>query len=317
MPTLSDSIAGVWSATPTPFKEDLSLDFPSIERMVAHHQKIGVQGIMLGGTCGEGPWMPPAELEELARAAVTAAEGQLRVIVQVTDNSARRMLANIERIAAAGAELAVFASPYFLLNGQSSRLLELYLEVIRKSPLPVGFYDRGKSASCQLAAEHLGELLAEPNLVLVKDSSGDAQRRSQLLQAASSRRDLSLLMGDEFDCVPALRAGYRGVLLGGGIFNGLLANQILRSVLDGPSGEAEKLQSRMNELMYRIYGGPGIECWLAGLKYLLVRMGLFESSAHYLGYRLTADCRAAIDEMLDGEDADAYRADLLPEEIFA
>ena len=66
----------------------------------------------------------------------------------------------------------------------------------------------------------------------------------------------------------------------------------------------------MNELMYRIYGGPKIECWLTGLKYLLVQMGVFSTTAGYLDYPLTEACKAAIDEITTGPDRDGYRPQL-------
>ena len=47
--------AKIWSATPTPLTPNLQVDVPSVQRMVDRHLKIGVSGLMLGGTCGEGP----------------------------------------------------------------------------------------------------------------------------------------------------------------------------------------------------------------------------------------------------------------------
>lgn len=96
--------------------------------------------------------------------------------------------------------------------------------------------------------------------------------------------------------------------LGGGVFNGFLARLILRACAAGRWAEAESLQRRMTRLMWAVYGGPGIRCWLAGEKYLLVRMGLFRTWANIPRYPLTASCRAAIARALVAE-----RAVLMPE----
>ena len=48
---------GVWSATPTPLTADRRVDADSVDRLVEHHVKMGVTGLMLAGTCGEGPWL--------------------------------------------------------------------------------------------------------------------------------------------------------------------------------------------------------------------------------------------------------------------
>jgi 4-hydroxy-tetrahydrodipicolinate synthase len=63
--------------------------------------------------------------------------------------------------------------------------------------------------------------------------------------------------------------------------------------------------------MYRVYGGTKIECWLSGLKELLVRMGVFSTRNNLLEYPLTEECRAQIAAAVDGSDGLGYRADLL------
>ena len=298
---------GVWSATPTPFSADRSVDPESVRRMVAHHIGLGVTGVMLAGTCGEGPWMRLADRELLTRTAVEAAGGRLRIALQVTDNSAGRVLDNIGRAAAWGAEIAVVEAPWFFLNATPERLLGHYREIARNSPLPMGLYDRGKASAFAMPASHLPELLGEKGIAMVKDSSTDPSRREIFLAARKARPDIVLLTGGEFDMVDYVRAGYDGALLGGGIFNARLALAIVEAVRTGKPEEADRTQARMNDLMYRVYGGPKIECWLSGLKELLVRMGIFSTRVNLLEYPLTERCVAQIKAAVEG----GYRKDLL------
>lgn len=301
---------GVWSATPTPLNAARRLDADSVPRLVEQHLRLGVAGMMLGGTCGEGPWLRLEDRAELTKTAVAAARGRLRVALQVTDNSAGRVLANIEQAATWGAEIAVVDAPWFFLNGTPERKLAHYREIARRSALPMGFYDRGKHSPNALPESHLAELLAEPNIVMVKDSSQTDTRRDLYVTAMKARPDLVVLDGDEFNCVSYIRAGYSGLLLGGGIFNGAIANQLITAVRAGNLPEAERLQARMNDLMLRVYGGPKIECWLTGLKELLVQMGVFTTNVNTLDYPLTDTCRAQIRAAVDGSDGLGYRADL-------
>ncbi len=301
---------GVWSATPTPLTSDRRVDVPSVDRLVAHHLKMGVTGLMLAGTCGEGPWLTEADREEMIRATVRFAAGRLRIAVQVTDNSAVRTLANVTLAAAWGAEIAVVAQPYFFLNGTPDRQLEFYREIARNSPLPVGFYDRGKASPYVLPDAQLAELLTEPNIAMVKDSSQLVPHRDVFLAARKARPELVLLDGDEFECVSYLQAGYDGLLLGGGIFNAGLAHRIIAAVRAGDAAEAARCQARMNDLMLRVYGGSKIECWMTGLKELLVQMGIFSTNTNLLEYPLTEHCRRQISEAVNGADGLNYRADL-------
>ncbi len=305
-----DFPGGVWSATPTPLNAARRLDADSVPRLVEQHVRLGVAGMMLGGTCGEGPWLRLEDRAELTKTAVAAARGRLRVALQVTDNSAGRVLANIEQAATWGAEIAVVDAPWFFLNGTPERKLAHYREIARQSALPMGFYDRGKHSPNALPESHLAELLAEPNIVMVKDSSQTDTRRDLYVAAMKARPDLVVLDGDEFNCVSYIRAGYSGLLLGGGIFNGAIANQLIAAVRAGNLPEADRLQARMNDLMLRVYGGPKIECWLTGLKELLVQMGVFTTNVNTLDYPLTDTCRAEIRAAVDGSDGLGYRADL-------
>ncbi len=301
---------GVWSATPTPLNAARRLDAASIGRLVEHHLKLGVTGVMLGGTCGEGPWLRADDKETLTRTAVAASAGRLRVALQVTDNSAGRVLANIEQAAAWGAEIAVVDAPWFFLNGTPERKLAHYREIARNSVLPMGLYDRGKHSPNALPEAMLPEILTEPNLVMVKDSSQTDSRRDLYVAAMKTRPGLVVLDGDEFNCVSYLKAGYSGLLLGGGIFNGAIANRLIAAVRAGNLPEAERLQARMNDLMLRVYGGAKIECWLTGLKELLVQMGIFTTNVNTLDYPLTDTCRSQITAAVDGSDGLGYREDL-------
>lgn len=270
----------VWSATPTPFTSTFAIDRVAVRRMVEHHVRLGVRGLLVAGTTGEGPWMTDDQRSDLLRAIVAANRGRMTIAMQATDNSAARILANMRRAKADGADVAVIAPPHFLLNATPANVLALFREAIRNSPLPVGIYDRGRSG---IPDEVLPAIYAERKVVLIKDSSNDPQRMQIAL--AARRKGVTLLNGYEFDCVRYFNAGYDGSLLGGGIFNGYLAGQI--------AGRPE-LQARMNQLMYDVYGGPKIECWMSGLKHLLVKMGIFRTTKNYLNYPLTAACQKNI-----------------------
>jgi 4-hydroxy-tetrahydrodipicolinate synthase len=295
---MTNEIGGVWSATPTPFTDDWQVDTDSVKKMVEHHLRLGVRGLFLGGTCGEGPLLPDRVRRRLVQAVVAHARGRLVIAVQVTDNSALRILDNIAQARADGADIAIIAPPYFMSNVNPQTLTELYQQAIRESPLPVGVYDRGAYSSILVPESVLAAAYAERNVVLVKDSSGQPARRAVALAARAARPELRLLDGDEFRCVEYLQAGYDGLLLGGGIFNGYLAGRILAAVAAGDLAQAEQHQERMNRLMWAVYGGKGTACWLSGLKKLLVEMGIFGTWKNIPGYPLTDECVQAIGRAL-------------------
>jgi 4-hydroxy-tetrahydrodipicolinate synthase len=297
----TDWPAGVWSAAPTPLTEDYRVDTVAVKRMVEHHLRLGVSGLFLRGTNGEGNWLPDRERRAIVRSVVKAAAGRLPVAVQVSDNSWPRIVDNMNQAQDDGADIAVIAPPLAMNRETPALLADLYLQAIRRSPLPVGIYDRGKHSSVLVPPAVLKQLYAEPKVVMIKDSSMDPAHQRVALAARKLRPSLRLLSGYEFDCVSYLRAGYDGLLLGGGVFNGYLARLIMQAVAAGDFAGAEELQARMNRLMYDVYGGPKITCWLAGEKQLLVEMGLLRTHRNYLGYELTPACAKAITKALARE----------------
>jgi len=293
----------VWSAAPTPLTEKMTVDTTAVHRMVKHHIRLGVRGLFLCGTNGEGPWLPEREKRRLIEAAVRFTERKLPIAVQVTDNSAARILENMQTARDLGASIAVIAPPYFMVNVTAKSIRDLYVEAIRKSPLPVGIYDRGALGPVVVPDSVMQAVYAEPKVHLVKDSSSDPARREIALAARKRRPELRLLNGNEFRCVEYLQAGYDGLLLGGGVFNGFLASRIVEAVSVGDAQLADRLQARMNRIMWSVYGGKKLRCWLSGEKKLMVEMGIFRTYNNFPNYPLTTSCVQAIKRVIE-KDAD-------------
>ncbi len=289
-----DTPKNVWSATPTPFTDEMKIDVASVERLVEHHINLGITGLFLLGTCGEGAWMTDAQRRELVSAVVKFNDGRLRIAVQVTDNSAPRIIDNMNWVAETGADIAVIAGPYFMGNPTPARIQNLYMTAIDQSPLPVGIYDRGNHDPVPVPAPVMAEICMNPKVVLIKDSSSDLSRRDLALENRAKRSDILLLDGDEFHCVDYMIAGYDGLLLGGGIFNGYMAGQIINAVKAGEYDRAREIQTKMNNMMFDVFGGRTISCWLSGQKRLLVEMGVFSTWKSYLEYPLNPECEQAI-----------------------
>lgn len=297
-------LLGVWSATPTPFTDALKIDRVAVKRLLKHHLRLGINKLFLGGTCGEGPWMPDADRRQFVRTVSEYAEGRFILAAQVTDNSPARILDNIHQAKEDGANIAVIATPYCVMGPLKSRCLDLYMRAIEGSPLPIGIYERGQNGSVVVPISVMKEVCCEKKVVLVKDSSCEPARQKAFLAARKKNKQLCLFTGDEFDPISCLKVGYDGMLLGGGIFNGLLARQLLAAAQKGDWETAEMIQERIQRINFTAYGGKKIQSWLTGLKTLLVEMGIFRTAAGHVTYDLSSTGHKAIKRLLE-TDADA------------
>ena len=280
---------------PTPLTPALRVDEASVERMVQDAVRLGVQGLFLAGTCGEGPWLPDREKQALVRAAARVGRGKLKIAVQASDNSVPRILDNVNLAAEAGADYAIIAAPGAFMNATPERVAAHFIEAANASPLPVGIYDLGAHRPVMIPEAKLREIYLLPNVHLVKDSSGSAARRAAALAARQEKPALQLFNGDEFRCLEYLQAGYDGFMFGGAVAIGPQLNRIAQLYSAGRVEKAAAVDAEMKEVLYGLYGGKAIACWLTGLKYYMVRRGLFTTAASFLGYPLTDECRAYIE----------------------
>jgi len=291
----------VWSATPTPFLADGSLDDGGLERVVEQHRRVGVRGLFLGGTCGEGPFMPNDQRAELVRKIRRMGGRELHLAVQVSDTSAVRVRENMARAIDAGADSVVIAAPWLrpFVNRQFAR--RYFFEAVETPcAVPIGIYILPQPPETGIDLELWRDVAQHPRVTYVKDSLGTDDCRRMLLSVKSRRSDLAVRTGYEFDVLTPLRAGYDGCLLGTAILTGGLIARAASALVSGDVESARVWQARSNQLLYDLFR-PDLSGWLAGLKYALCRRGIFNTEFSHLAYPLEDDDRQRIDAALQRE----------------
>ena len=300
----TDFMSTVWSAAPTPFTADGKLDRDAIFKLADHHVKLGIKGVFIAGTCGEGPYLSDSVTSELAKLTVEAVAGRMAVAMQITDNSIPRLIDNLKRGVDAGIDMAVIAPPPVAINYDQDYLYKLYSTVAKASPIARGIYHRGAAAPIDMKAETIAKLAEIENIVTLKDSACKEHDTQVLLAARdtlSKSKQFYAYCGNEFNCVGSALAGYDGMTIGGGCFNGKMAKEIFELAKAGKVDEAKALQERMNALMFDIFGGPKITCWLAGQKQLMVELGIFSSNYCLCNYKLDPEYLPTIKAAIERE----------------
>jgi 4-hydroxy-tetrahydrodipicolinate synthase len=291
----------IWSATPTPFLPDASLDDAGLERVVAQHRRLGVSGLFLGGTCGEGPFMPNAQRAELVRKVRRLAGSDLHLAVQVSDTSAARVRVNIAEAVDAGADSVVMAAPWLrpFVNRQFAR--RYFLDVLdRPWTVPVGIYILKQPPETGIDLELWAEIARHANVAYVKDSSMSEEYAQALVGVKAERPGLTLRTGYEFDVLSSFDRGYDGCLLGTAILNAGLLTRAIAALQAGDRETASSWQKRSNELLYDLFR-PDLSSWMAGLKYALRQRGIFTTEFSHLAAPLIDDDRRRIDAALERE----------------
>jgi 2-dehydro-3-deoxy-D-pentonate aldolase len=293
-------LRGIVPPLATPLSGRDELDLTGLDRLIEHVLAGGVHGLFILGTTGEGPALSYRLRTEMIQRTCEQVAGRVPVLLGITDTSLVESLQLAEVAADAEADAVVMAPPYYLPFGQS-QLVNYTRELVAELPLPLFLYNMPALCKTWFARETLAELLPEPRILGLKDSSGDFAYLRDAVELAKSRPDFTILIGPEALLAEALTFGVHGGVCGGGnVFPEFFVNLCTAYAQDDAMGVAA-WQERIERLqgLYRI--SPHPSAVIQGVKAGLACRGI-------CGDRLAAPVRALVGE--DRERADQIIADL-------
>ncbi len=273
-----ENVAGVWSAMPTPFTDDLKLDTKSVSRLVEHHVRLGIKGVLIAGISGEGHLMTDSMKIDLAAEVVKCNQDQMLLSMMIMDSSAEMMIDNIKQAENCGIDIAMIGFPFTPVDVELEYLRELYLSVLELSSLPVSINHINRFPSNLNETELFKELIMHPKVILLNDCSNNPDRIVTILKTVREcENELSILSGNEFSCASYIGLGYEGLLLSSACFTGFIAGKILEYAQAGKIEEALEIQQYMNSLLIEVFG-LGFEHFVVGQKQIMVELGVFNTA---------------------------------------
>lgn len=205
--------SGVYCAMLTPANQDESLNLDELERQVERQISAGIDGLFLLGTNGEFYALSSQERYRVTSTAIAAVDGRVPVIVNagaVTSDQARR---RAKAAVSAGADFVAVMTPWFIRCTQA-QLARHYLTVADDLSVPVVMYDIPARTGNQLEPRTIEELAGHPNIVALKDSSGDAAHLSRCAEVVGAREGFALLVGSDSLILAGLQMGFAGAVSG-------------------------------------------------------------------------------------------------------
>jgi dihydrodipicolinate synthase/N-acetylneuraminate lyase len=292
-----ENIAGVWSAIPTPFTEELELDTEAVSRLVEHQVRLGIKGLLLASLNGEGCAMSDFMRMELAEEVVKSNRERMLLSMLIQDNPAKLMLDDIKRYADIGIDIAVIGFPFTPIKIEPEYLRKLYFEVIEKSSLPIALYHVNRASPAPL----FGDIIVHSKVVLVANCTNDPHKSAMILNTAKGRENkLFTFNSNEANCISPAKFGYDGVLLNTACFTGFMATGILRLVREGKIKDAVEVQSYMNSILVDVLG-MDFEYFLVGQKQILVELGIFNTAKNLLDEHISYERIVKIKEIIKEE----------------
>jgi len=261
----------------TPLKGRDQIDVAALERLIDHVIAGGVHGIFLLGTSGEAPSLSHETQQSMIAYALGHVRQRVPVLVGISDTSMTESIRLAQMAADQGADAVVLAAPYYFPMHHWD--LKRYVrEIAAELPLPFLLYNMPSHTKVAFDIDSVKELLDLPNLVGVKDSSGDMHYFNKLIQLANDRPELSLLMGpEELMAESVIMGGHGGISGGANLFPSLYV-ELYEAATTGDLPLTLRLQQRIMRLSKAIYGvGESPTGYLTGIKTALSMFGLCET----------------------------------------
>jgi len=236
--------------------EGTRLDAAGLERLVEHVLAGGVQGLFILGTTGEGPSLSYRLRCELIDRVCEQVAGRVPVLVGVSDTSLVESVNLAEHAADAGAQAVVLAPPYYYPVGQDE-LLGYVEHIAAELPLPVFLYNLPSHTKLSFAPDTLRRVIEIPNVVGLKDSSGDMIYFHEVQRLAEQRADWSLLVGPEELLAEAVLLGAHGGVSGGANLCPRLYVELYQAASRGDLTRVRELHARVMQIRQTIYSVAG------------------------------------------------------------
>ena len=202
-------ISGIWLPIITPFV-DGEVDLASYEKMLLHYLTTGVKGIFPLGTTGESPTIDDDEMEAIVECTVRVVAGRVPVFVGIGGNATAKVVKTVKRLERYAFPGIVSVCPYYNRPSQDG-MREHFTRIAEATAKQILIYNIPYRTSINLANETLLRLAEVPNIVGVKDSSGNLSQSLDLLRLRP--KTFAVLTGDDPSLYTMLAHGGDGGIL--------------------------------------------------------------------------------------------------------
>jgi 4-hydroxy-tetrahydrodipicolinate synthase len=237
---------GVGTAMVTPFTESGALDEAAVRRLGRRQIDAGVHFLVPCGTTGESPTLTSEERVRIVEILVDEARGQVPVLAGAGGYNTQEVIHEAAAMHRAGASGLLSVTPYYNKPTQEG-LYRHYRAIAESTPLPIVVYNVPGRTSTNVEPATLARLAAIPNIVGVKEASGNITQMAEVCHVTPP--DFIVLSGDDAITLPLMAIGGRGVI-------SVASNEVpgdmvemVEAALAGDFDRARRVHARIYPLM--------------------------------------------------------------------
>ena len=260
--------SGVFAALTTPYAQDGSVSLPDLKHNVQRYNQTELAGYVALGSTGESVLLTRAEMDGILITVKEAATKGKKLLAGAGAESTAETIERTKRAAELGYDAALVKTPHYYKPAYKPEvLIAHYRRVADESPIPVMLYSIPQFTGIALGAAEAAALAEHPNIIGIKDSSGNVQGVAEIV--AATPPVFQVLVGAAASVYPSLVIGARGAILALACALPEKCVAVFDLVRQGHHGEARELQSILLRASKLIVSEMGI----AGVKFAMDQRG--------------------------------------------
>lgn len=241
----------VITAMVTPFTEDGRVNYSVAEQLAAHLADNGTDGIVVCGTTGESPTLSWDEEYQLFQVVQKAVSGKAKVLAGTGSNSTSEAIAATQKAAKIGLYGSLQVVPYY--NKPPQEGLYQHFQAIASScpDLPLMLYNIPGRTGQNLQPETIARLAEIPNIVAVKEATGNLDQASQI--RCLTPPEFAIYSGDDSLTLPLLAVGGIGVVSVASHLVGTQMQQMIQAFEKGETQVATQIHLKLFPLFKALF----------------------------------------------------------------
>ena len=268
---INSKLKGMGVALVTPFKEDETIDFDSLARIIEHQIKNGTDYLVVCGTTAETPTLTEAEKEDIKNFVVEINNGRLPIVYGIGGNNTKQIVEKVHQTDLTGIDAILSVTPYYNKPSQEG-LYQHYAAIAAVSPRPIILYNVPGRSGVNMTADTTLRLANEfSTICAVKEASGNFSQIDDIIK--NKPTDFMVISGDDGITFPLITLGAVGVISVIGNAFPKEFSRMVRLALQGDYEKARNIHHRFTELIELLFveGNP------AGVKSMLAVMGFIQN----------------------------------------
>ncbi|MDD6560112.1 MAG: 4-hydroxy-tetrahydrodipicolinate synthase [Lactimicrobium massiliense] len=241
---------GAATAMITPMREDGSVDYEAMGRLIDWQIEQGIDALLIAGTSGEGSTLSDEEHREVLQFAVNQARGRVPMIAGTGSNDTAYACDLTKYACQIGYDACLVVTPYYNKTTQRG-LIRMYKTIADASTKPLILYNVPSRTGISLAPATVAELSSYPHIDAIKEASGNISAIADI--AASVTEGFTIYSGNDDQIIPILSLGGQGVI---SVLSNLLPKEtsaMVHAYLEGNIEQARTMQLQYLPLIHALF----------------------------------------------------------------